>query len=81
MQANDFLKEKVSNMNSIVALMTRNKMCPLRKKRSTTTKILSLPLLVLGNPNTKSIDISTQGVEGTGRGIYKPCGFNHDLAF
>ena len=31
MQANDFLKEKVSNMNSIIALMTRNKMCHLRK--------------------------------------------------
>jgi hypothetical protein len=80
MQANNFLKEKGSNMNNIIALMTRNKMCHLRKK-STTTKILSLPLLVLGNPNTKSIDISAQGVEGTGRGIYKPCGFNRDLAF
>jgi hypothetical protein len=38
------------------------------KKRPTTTKTLSLPLLVLVNPNTKSIEISSQGALGTGRG-------------
>jgi hypothetical protein len=45
------------------------------KDLSTTTKILSIPLLVRGNPKIKSIKISAQGVEGTGRDIYKPCGF------
>ena len=80
MQANDFLKEKVSNMNNIVALMTRNKIYHLRKTINHHKNTI-LPLLVLGKPNTKSVDISAQGVEGTGRGIYKPCGFNHDLAF
>jgi hypothetical protein len=40
--------------------------------------MLSLPFLVPGNPNTKSIEISAQGIEGTGRGIYKPCGFKRD---
>jgi hypothetical protein len=37
--------------------------------------MLSLPLLVLGNPKTNSIEMFTQGIEGTGRGIYKPCFF------
>jgi hypothetical protein len=39
------------------------------------------PLFVLCNPKTKSIKISAHGTEGIGRGIYKPCGFNRDLAF
>jgi hypothetical protein len=43
--------------------------------------MLSLSFLVLGNPNTKSIEISAQGIEGTGRDIYKPYGFKGDLAF
>ena len=80
MQANDILKEKVSNMNSIVALMTRNKMCHLRKMINHHKNTIPPPLSPC-KPNTKSIDISAQGVEGTGRGIYKPCGFNRDLAF
>jgi hypothetical protein len=42
---------------------------------------LSHPFLVLGNPNTKSIEISSQGALGTGRGKYKPCGFNRDFTF
>jgi hypothetical protein len=48
---------------------------------STTTKMLSCPLLVLGKPNTKYIEISSQGTLGAGRGIYKPCGFSRDVAF
>jgi hypothetical protein len=48
---------------------------------STSTKMLSRPLLVLCKPNTKSIEISSQGTLGTYRGIYKPCGFSRDLAF
>jgi hypothetical protein len=43
--------------------------------------MLSLPFLVLGNPKTKSIEISIQGEVGTGKGIYKPWLFNCDLAF
>jgi hypothetical protein len=43
--------------------------------------MLYLPLLVLANLKTMSIEISVQGVEGTGRGIYKPYGFKRDLAF
>lgn len=31
-----------------------------------------LPLLDLGKPNTKSIDMSTQGSLGIGRGVYNP---------
>jgi hypothetical protein len=79
MQANNFLKEKVSNMNNIVAFITRNKVCHL--KQSTTTKTVSLPLLVLDNTKIKSIEISAQVIERIRRGIYKPCGFNRDLDF
>jgi hypothetical protein len=39
------------------------------EKWSTATKMLSLPLFVLGNPKTKSIEISSQGTLGTGRGM------------
>jgi len=35
---------------------------------------------VLGNPKMKSIEISTQGIEGIGRGVYKPWGCTLDLA-
>jgi hypothetical protein len=31
--------------------------------------MLSLPLFILGNPNIKSIEISSQGTLGIGRGI------------
>ena len=34
----------------------------------------SFPFDVLGNPKMKSIDISTQGIEGIGREVYKPWG-------
>ena len=44
MQANDFLKEKVSNMNSIVTLMTRNKMCHIRKMINHHKNTISPPL-------------------------------------
>jgi hypothetical protein len=48
---------------------------------STTTKMLSRPLLVIGKPNTKFIEISSQEMLGADRSIYKPCGFSCDLAF
>src|SRR6266542_3184445 len=54
--------------------------CAILENLSTTTKMLSLPFLVLGNPKTKSIEISSQGTLGTGRGMYKPCGLSRDLA-
>ena len=40
----------------------------------------SFPFDVLGNPKMKSIDMSTQGIEGIGRGVYKPWGCILDLA-
>nr|ABD63167.1 Zinc knuckle family protein [Asparagus officinalis] len=42
------------------------------EKRSTTTKMESCFLIVLGSPNTKSILTSCQGRSGTGRGVYRP---------
>uniref|UniRef100_A0A7N0VDW3 Uncharacterized protein n=1 Tax=Kalanchoe fedtschenkoi TaxID=63787 RepID=A0A7N0VDW3_KALFE len=55
--------------------------CAILENRSTTTKILSLPFFVLGSVKTKSIEISSQGTFGTGKGIYKPCALSRDLAF
>uniref|UniRef100_A0A7N0TW30 Uncharacterized protein n=1 Tax=Kalanchoe fedtschenkoi TaxID=63787 RepID=A0A7N0TW30_KALFE len=55
--------------------------CVILENRSTKTKMLSLPFFVLGSPKTKSIEISSQGIFGTGKGIYKPCALSHDLAF
>ena len=38
------------------------------------TRFASLPCFELGKPKTKSIEMSTHGSLGTGKGIYKPCG-------
>jgi hypothetical protein len=38
---------------------------------STTTNIESLPLSDLGNPKTKSMNITTQDSLGTSKGVYK----------
>lgn len=46
--------------------------CAILVKRSTTTKAESLPHCVRGNPSTKSMEISSQGVLGTSKGMYKP---------
>jgi len=43
------------------------------KNLSITTKIESLPFFDLGKPKTKSIEISTQGLVGTGNGVHNPC--------
>ena len=40
----------------------------------------SLPFDVLGSPKMKSIEISTQGIVGIGREVYKPWGCTLDLA-
>src|ERR1044072_164454 len=55
--------------------------CAIFENLSTTTKTESLPFFVLGSPKTKSIDKSTQGYSGVGKGVYKPCGITFDLAF
>ena len=34
----------------------------------------SFPFEVLGNPKMKFIEMLTQGIEGIGRGVYKPWG-------
>ena len=55
--------------------------CAILENLSTTTKIKSLPFLDLGKPKTKSIEISTQGALGIGRGVYNPCGKTLDLTY
>ena len=39
---------------------------------STTTNTTSLPRHVLGKPKTKSIEMSSHGATGTGKGMYNP---------
>jgi hypothetical protein len=46
--------------------------CAILENLSTTTNIESLPFLDLGRPKIKSIEISTQGSLGTGKGVYSP---------
>jgi hypothetical protein len=55
--------------------------CAILENVSTTTKTLSLSFFVLGSPKTKSIEISSQGTPGIGKGMYKPWGLRHDFAF
>jgi len=44
--------------------------CAILENLSTTTNIESLHFLDLGRPKMKSIEISTQGSLGTGKGVY-----------
>ena len=48
---------------------------------STTTNIESLPFFYLGKPNTKFMEISTNGLLGTGKEVYKSCSWNLDFSF
>lgn len=52
--------------------------CAILENRSTTTKMLSFPYFVLGKPNTKSMEVSNQGLWGVGRWVYKPWGRSLD---
>lgn len=45
--------------------------CAILENLSTTTKTESLPLLVLSNPKTKSIEISVQDSLGIRKEVYK----------
>jgi hypothetical protein len=54
--------------------------CAILENLSTTTKIESLPFLDIGKPKTKAIKISTQGAQGTGKGVYNPRAKTLDLA-
>ena len=69
-----------SAMCEASSLLWQGIKCAILLKRSTTTKIESLPLLVRGNPRTKSIEMSSQETLGMGKGVYKPWGFKRYLA-
>ena len=72
------LKNKLAMLEASSTLWHGMK-CAILENLSTTTKIKSLPLLDLGNPKTKSIETSSQGTLGIGRGVYKPWGLNLDF--
>jgi len=58
MQLNNFLKEEIFIITRIIYFVAWNKMGHFGK-RTTTTKIESIPLDVLGRPKIKSIEMST----------------------
>jgi hypothetical protein len=78
MYAHDLPKNKLAICDTSSLLWQAIK-CDILENLSTTTNIESWPLFVLGNPSTKSILISSDGVVGAGKGVYKPWGFNLDL--
>jgi hypothetical protein len=73
------LKNKLAMLVVSSVLWHRMK-CVILLNLSTITKIESLPFFVLGSPKTKSIDMSTHGPLGMGKGVYNPCGKTLDLA-
>jgi hypothetical protein len=48
---------------------------------STTINKEFLPFFDLGNPKTKSMEISIQGLVGIGNGVYNPYGCTLDFVF
>jgi len=58
MKSHYFLEEEIGSMCCIINFVAWNKMGNL-ENLSTTTKMESLPFLVLGSPRTKSIEMST----------------------
>src|SRR6516225_8229943 len=48
--------------------------CAILEKRSTTTRMASLPEGETGRPTMKSMEMDSQGREGTGRETRWPCG-------
>jgi hypothetical protein len=65
------LKNKVA-MWEASSLLLQGMKCAIFYNLSTTTKIESLPLFVLGKPKTKSMLMSSQRILGMGNGMYKP---------
>lgn len=76
MKSHDLFEKQVSNMWSIVRHGIKY---AILENLSTTTNFLSL--FDLCKPNTKSIDMSVQGLLDIGKGVYKPWGLTLDLAF
>jgi hypothetical protein len=71
MQPNNLSKEQGSNTASIISLMTRYEMSHFREMINNHKNSIP-PLLSSRQSQNKSIEISSQGEVGTGKGIYKP---------
>jgi hypothetical protein len=67
MKSNDFFEKQVRNVSCITGFLTWNEVCHF-ENLSTTTNIESNPLCVLGNPNMKSMLITSHGLSGMGNG-------------
>jgi len=68
MQPHHLFKVQLGHVSRNVSLVARNEMA-IFEKRSTTTKMESLFLWVLGNPKMKSMFTSTQVKVGSGKGV------------
>jgi len=55
--------------------------CTMLENPSTTINKEFLPFFDLGNPKTKSMEISIQGLVGIGNGVYNPYGCTLDFVF
>ena len=70
MQTHNFVKEQIDHSSSIWILLHAMKW-DIFEYLSTTTKTESIPCWVRGRPSIKSIDRSSHGAYGTGKGMYK----------
>lgn len=64
-------KEQISYMQCIRSLLTRGKISYLREPIRATTKTEYTLLAILGKSKTKYMVISSQGLLGMGKGVYK----------
>ena len=65
------LKNKATTSEASEAFLHGIK-CAILEYLSTTTNIESKPHCVLGNPSTKSLLKSSQGLDGIGNNVYNP---------
>jgi hypothetical protein len=80
MQTNNVSKEQFSNIASIIGLMTRYEMSHFGESINNHKNPIPPLLSSRQSQNKVHRNINPRKV-GTGKGIYKPWLFNHDLAF
>jgi hypothetical protein len=67
MKSNNFFEKQIRNVSCVTGLLTWNEVCHLGKSIHH-HNIESNPLCVIGNPNTKSMLIASNGFSGMGNG-------------
>jgi hypothetical protein len=67
MESHNILEKQIGSMRCITGILAWDKVCHLQKSFNY-QNMESLPLCVVGNPNTKSMLIASQGLSGIGNG-------------